>query len=501
MTSSEDQHEAIQTIEDVPTASIILTPPLPPSSSNKRMPVIVALVIVLAGVLFFLPRINPAIDFPTDTDKVDQGSTSSKVPRTERISPLSDAEALVFRREAQDLLVEIVDLKNSLLEQNVQTWAAAEFDSITSDLATAESQYQSGEYALAKRDYADVRSQFHALRDSFQPRLEELLKEAEAAIADYRAADALELFQLVLAMEPPNARGNDGAALASVLPEIQLEMTDAINCRSRQDLNCALRHTQQALSLNVGFIPARALNDALSTELVQQRYQAKMSQGFLALEQQRWDSARKAFGEAQSILPEQSNTALAFAQTDAAQEQIEVTQLLDKARALESQEEWDRAQKIYEKLLRRDASLVEPTVRLIVVRARAKIAAQYRRYLADPMLLTRSRDAVQAEQLLQDTAALALKSPLLADQHKLLSKHLSIMKTPKQIAFTSNGQTEVTVFKVAKLGRFNETTLTLKPGKYIASGNRQGYRDVRVEFVVRGDSAVPLVSIACVDLI
>jgi tetratricopeptide (TPR) repeat protein len=262
-----------------------------------------------------------------------------------------------------------------------------------------------------------------------------------------------------------------------------------------------LDQTEQALALNADFIPARELNNALSTELIQQRYQAKMSQGFLALDQQRWGSARRAFGEAENILPGQNNTELALAQTGAAQELVEVTQLLDKAKGLEAQEQWDGAQKIYEKLLRRDGSLVEPNVRLVVVKARAKIAAKYRRYIADPMLLSSAQEAVQAELLLRDTAALTAKSSVLAEQHQLLTKHLSVMKTPQDIAFTSDGETQVTVFKVAKLGKFNQTTLTLMPGKYIASGNRQGYRDIRVEFIVRGDSAIPPITIACLDLI
>lgn len=498
MTAADNQQDAR---EDIATASIILTPPPSLHHSNKRVQVVVVLVIVLAAVLLFLPGTSPVADLPGSVDVVSQSNVNPEGARLEPASPLGDAEALVFRRQAQDVLVEIVDLKNSLVEQHVRVWAADDFASIELDLTNAESQYQVGEYEQATQAYSDVRSQLSELLDSFQPRLDGLLKEADAAIADYRAADAQEFYESALAMDATNSRAKDGVALASVLPQIQQVLTEAINCRSRQDLNCALERTEQALALNAEFSPARELNDALSAEIIQQRYQAKMSQGFLALDQQRWDSARSAFGDAESILPGQNNTELAVAQTGAAQELVEVTQLLDKAKGLEAQEEWDRAQKIYEKLLRRDGSLVEPNVRLVAVKARAQIAAKYRRYIADPMLLSSTREALQAEQLLRDTATLIAKSSVLAEQHQQLTKHLAIMKTPKDIAFTSDGQTQVTVFKVANLGKFNQTTLTLMPGKYIASGNRQGYRDIRVEFIVRGDSAIPPITIACSDLI
>lgn len=483
------------------TASIVLRPPKPRGSSRKRFQAIIALLVLLAAVLFLLPGLQPSVETSTLADVGDWMETNNQGTRVEQTSPLSDAEALVFRREAQDLLVEIVDLKNALLAIQVTAWAAEEYASIEADLANAESQYQQGEYSQAKESYEDVRAKFGALQDSFQPRLDEFLKEADAAVDDYRAGDALRFFEAARNMDAGNTRALNGVALATVLPEIQELMTEAINCRSRQDLNCALQHTERAVALNAEFSPAGELRDSLKNEIVQRRYQAKMSQGFLALDQQRWDAARNEFDAAEKILPQQSSTAAASEQLAAAREQIEVTQLLDQARLFEAQEDWDRAKRIYERLLRRDPSLVDPAVRLVTVKTRAEIAAKYRRFLDDPMLLTRERDALEAEQLLRDTSSLTSKSSLLAQQHQLLSKNLATMKMPREIAFTSDGQTQVTVYKVAALGRFNETTLTLKPGKYIASGNRQGYRDVRVEFVVGGDPAVTTVSVACVDMI
>jgi len=42
--------------------------------------------------------------------------------------------------------------------------------------------------------------------------------------------------------------------------------------------------------------------------------------------------------------------------------------------------------------------------------------------------------------------------------------------------------TDVSIYKVGKLGNFTETELTLRPGIYVAVGSRPGYRDVRLEF-------------------
>ena len=52
------------------------------------------------------------------------------------------------------------------------------------------------------------------------------------------------------------------------------------------------------------------------------------------------------------------------------------------------------------------------------------------------------------------------------------------------VRLTSDGATEVTLYRVGDQGRFTDRQLQLLPGRYIAVGARRGYRDVRVEFEV-----------------
>ena len=55
------------------------------------------------------------------------------------------------------------------------------------------------------------------------------------------------------------------------------------------------------------------------------------------------------------------------------------------------------------------------------------------------------------------------------------------------------------VLKVAKLGRFKEHELKLKPGNYTAVGSRNGYRDVRQNFTIAADSKPAPVTVICTD--
>ena len=66
---------------------------------------------------------------------------------------------------------------------------------------------------------------------------------------------------------------------------------------------------------------------------------------------------------------------------------------------------------------------------------------------------------------------------------------------------TSDSTTDVTLFRVAKLGVFDKTAVSLKPGRYIVAGTRMGFRDVRVEFTVTGQGLDQPISISCNEAI
>ncbi|MDX1572357.1 MAG: hypothetical protein R3200_17885 [Xanthomonadales bacterium] len=63
----------------------------------------------------------------------------------------------------------------------------------------------------------------------------------------------------------------------------------------------------------------------------------------------------------------------------------------------------------------------------------------------------------------------------------------------------SDNSCNVVVYKVARLGSFDQRELTLKPGQYTAVGTRDGYRDVRKEFLVPAGKTPPPVVLKCED--
>ena len=58
------------------------------------------------------------------------------------------------------------------------------------------------------------------------------------------------------------------------------------------------------------------------------------------------------------------------------------------------------------------------------------------------------------------------------------------MTQPIQIQVLSDTLTDVVIIRKADYGKFDFITINLAPGHYIATGIRNGYRDVRINFSV-----------------
>ena len=87
--------------------------------------------------------------------------------------------------------------------------------------------------------------------------------------------------------------------------------------------------------------------------------------------------------------------------------------------------------------------------------------------------------------------------PRLSGQRDELSRLLKRAATPLTVQFVSDSLTQVSVFKIGRLGSFDTQTLELRPGTYVAVGSRPGYRDLRLEFKVAPEIDMQPVLVRC----
>jgi hypothetical protein len=67
--------------------------------------------------------------------------------------------------------------------------------------------------------------------------------------------------------------------------------------------------------------------------------------------------------------------------------------------------------------------------------------------------------------------------------------------------FESDGLTAVSLQRVGAIGAFRRKELRLKPGRYVVTGSRDGYRDVRREFTVLPGSTPVVVEVRCTEVV
>ncbi len=117
----------------------------------------------------------------------------------------------------------------------------------------------------------------------------------------------------------------------------------------------------------------------------------------------------------------------------------------------------------------------------------------------DPLKLSTASVFRTAQATLNDALGIANPGDKLRAQIAKLENLLDLALLPVKVVFQSDNLTNVTLFRVAEMGRFEQRSLKLKPGRYIAGGTRAGFRDVRIEFTVTGKQVVEPVVVRCVE--
>ena len=119
----------------------------------------------------------------------------------------------------------------------------------------------------------------------------------------------------------------------------------------------------------------------------------------------------------------------------------------------------------------------------------------------DPLALARSEQKEKADRILKDARAIADKGPRLLDQIVKLESALEQTDATVKVSFVSDNVTDITLQKVGskpiKLGQFTQKNLSLKPGRYVASGVRLGYQDVRKDIELLPSKGVQTFSVRC----
>jgi tetratricopeptide (TPR) repeat protein len=262
-------------------------------------------------------------------------------------------------------------------------------------------------------------------------------------------------------------------------------------------LSSAASDFQEALRLNPRSREARAGLQRVKSRMADDEFRRWMTEGLSALNAGDAAAARARFLKARALRPEAAEVKEALAQAEARLRAERIEALRQKASADEQREAWTGALAAYE-----EALVLEPNLQFAQQgKERSSVLAALERrmgfFLMQPEVLNSDTQLDQAVQLLQDLQAAPPAGPRFAAAREKLKARVQTAKTPVRITIASDNLTDVSVYRIGKLGRFAERELSLRPGTYILVGSRDGYRDERLELLVKPDPKPIRVTLIC----
>ena len=485
----------------------------PPTQSEKRpleskQLLLIALVALALAVVVLLPNYVSGPWFTPDLDSaginaIKSAPSAGSLP----LSPSQIAEEKQYRQDAQNLLAQIVKLRDALESKGAENWGKFMFSSVLEKIDRGDNQYIDGDYNNAISSYGEALDYLKKLRTLAETTLDNALKKGFESLEN---GDLEALFSATATaneIAPDAMRVQRLSTRAALLPEIipQLEKARAQLTEGR--LENAIAIYQRILAIDNENIKAKRALSQTQEKKLEREFITQMSRGWQALDENQFAGAEQAFTKASAINPNRPGIDQAFAQLSTRRSNFKSMQQLQRALQWESEEQWQQALEIYDKMLADDNSLTEPMVRRVNASVRAELELQVKTLLADPLVLSDASRFQRGTQLLADLTGIAdtrdsVRSNIrLRTQINDLDAALQRSQTSTEIVFRSDGLTQVTLYRISKLGAFADTRLQLKPGRYRVAGARDGYRDVLIEFIIDGKSPSMSVDIRCVDLI
>jgi tetratricopeptide (TPR) repeat protein len=263
------------------------------------------------------------------------------------------------------------------------------------------------------------------------------------------------------------------------------------------NLSAAQSDLQEALRLDPQSREARAGLQRVKSRMAEEEFRRWMAEGLAALNGGDAATAQARLLKAKALRPEAPEVKEALAQADGRLRSARIEVLRQKASAGEQREDWAGALAAYEQAL-----ALEPNLQFALEgreRSSALVALEKRIgfFVNQPEVLGSDSQLDQAAHLLQDIQAAPPAGPRLAAEAEKLKTLVHTAKTPVPITIESDNLTDVSVYRVGKLGRFGARDLNLRPGTYIMVGSRDGYRDERLEVVVKPGPEPIRVTLIC----
>lgn len=477
----------------------------------KALLLILALVVLLAGgglLIIYLSE-NPVdvtevtserVISESKTDKETIQASKSTVS-TEPLKTTNVEELALEKKAAEKKMTDFLIAKKALDTFGGKEWGGNLYVKMTQATQEADALFMNKDYVSASRKYVEALSIVNRLTLQSNDALDRLLEEGRQAMSEGNGKRAVHKFNVALMIDPGNELARLSLDRARKIESVTRLIESGMRNENQGNLPFALTDYREALELDPQSETARIAFNRVKGLIAQDEFQQLMSSGFTALHNKAHEAARVAFLKAKSFKPNSSEVRDALAQVDQAIRLARIETLREKALAAEKLEEWDLALEAYLSVLKIDNAIQFAIQGKAESLERIRIDKNLEFYLEKPAVLESDRHLDNAVLLLEEGLKIEPKGPRMTEQIEKLDRLVKIAKTPVRITLESDNLTEVAVYKVGRLGKFQTRNLDLRPGTYTVVGTRDGYKDVRLTMVVKAGGKNLRVALKCEERI
>ena len=466
---------------------------------------------LLGFVVFVLPSFAPepaTIASSEDASLVSSdaivGSVSgNSIDPLDKRSPFAEAQMAKARRAAQEALQQLLETQARLEARAVIAWAESAFNEATAIAVEGDLSYREQNFGEAETKYQTAQARLDALEarlpEEVSARLSALLLAIEAS--DDKKATGLS--QTLSQMAPDNADVAKAVERVPTIPEVAVLINVAGILFNERDFRAAVDTIQNGIEIDPDHQHLRALSTDYRNALTNDRFQKAMTRGFEALEAGNFATAKTAFNSAAALKPSDNSPRVALDQAEEAAILNALNQSVSDAERFEKSEDWEAAAQAYREALALEGSLVQALEGLAQAEPMADLflrldsIVEKAARLVDPVILSDAQTTVaQANDTLSGREAMPRLKALTTKAQRVVDN----ASTPLPVTITSDGATEITIKRVARLNTLTSRTLSLRPGQYQLLGSRVGFRDVLVTLNV-GLDRENAIDIRCTEVI
>jgi serine/threonine protein kinase len=457
------------------------------------------LILAAIAVFLFLPRWVPEPTPSSRTELVEE--SVAPPPAAESTEPRDLRQQANLKTLAEDKRETASRWQQDLDAKSASLWGGNEYRAALASVGAGDENLRAQDYRAAAEAYDGAITGFENVNARATEVLRQALADGQRALTAGDSRGATAAFELAATIEPGNRAAATGLARAKVLNEVVALLAQGAERERNGDLRRAVESYQKAISLDPMSQAARQALRRVNTGMTENAFRTAISDGMAALNRRDYPAAREAFQRAGTIKPGAPQVADGLAQAEEGLRLEAIALHREKALAFENQEDWHKAAEQHQAVLELDRTIRFAREGKVRCDKRADLSDRLDFHIGHAERLSDEKVLQDASALLDGASQIDPAGPRLEQQRRKLAELITVASTPIRVQLESDNLTEVVVYKVGRLGKFERHTLELRPGTYTVVGTRQGYRDVRRQLVIEAGKAPERLVVRCEEKI